>query len=273
MPEQDTLDQQGADTQDPSMQDTSGDWRGSLDSTLKEHPSLAKYKTVNDLASAYLNAQKFIGREKLPIPKDETEKEVYDMIFDRLGRPKDPEGYKLEAQIPQDVPINQDLIKNFKKIARDSGLLPQQAQALYKWFVDSSLAEYSQANEKRQESAYKAETSLRREYGKAFEQNIGIAKKVIKQYADPETAKLFDSEIGNDPRMVRFLVNIGKKMGSHGFIEGRSPGIMGPAEAKSEIKKILGNQDHPYWKQHHPEHDDAVAHMSSLQQMASVDTN
>ena len=274
MADQDTLDQHSADTQDPGTGDLSGNWRENLDTTLKEHPSLSKYKTINELASAYLNAQKFVGREKLPVPKSSDDKEAFDIIFDRLGRPKDSEGYILpEIEMPSGVQVPKEQVKEYKKLARDIGLLPEQANALYKWYMESTAGEYTRLAETQQESEYKAETSLRKEYGRAYEQNVAIAQKVIKQFADTETAKLFSEAVGNDPRMVRFLVNIGKKMGQHGFIEGRSPGIYGPAEAKKEINRIRGDSNHPYWIQNHPEHDEAVSHMSSLQQMASPETS
>ena len=43
---------------------------------------------------------------------------------------------------------------------------------------------------------------------------------------------------------------------------------MTPEEANIEIGKINGNSDHPYWKQEHEEHDQAVQYMAELMRMA-----
>ena len=44
------------------------DWRIGVDETIRDNPSLTKFKDVNGLAKSYLEAQKLVGREKIPIP-------------------------------------------------------------------------------------------------------------------------------------------------------------------------------------------------------------
>jgi hypothetical protein len=61
---------------------------------LREHPSLSPIKDVGNLARSYVNAQRLIGSDKIPLPKNPTDEDL-DNIYSKLGRPETPEGYEL----------------------------------------------------------------------------------------------------------------------------------------------------------------------------------
>ena len=58
--------------------DTSKSWLDDLPDDLKTAPSLARYSSKEALARGYLNAEKMIGSEKVPIPKDPNDTEAWD---------------------------------------------------------------------------------------------------------------------------------------------------------------------------------------------------
>ena len=61
---------------------------------LREHPSLAPIKDVGNLARSYVNAQRLIGSDKVPLPANPTDEDL-DNIYSKLGRPEDASGYEI----------------------------------------------------------------------------------------------------------------------------------------------------------------------------------
>ena len=63
-----------------------------LPKDLQNNPSLGRYSSTESLARAYLNAERMIGTEKVPIPKDDADQEAWDRFYaaagstDRAGR-------------------------------------------------------------------------------------------------------------------------------------------------------------------------------------------
>ena len=54
---------------------------------LREHPSLSPIKDVGNLARSYVNAQRLIGRDKVPLPKNPTEEDLDNILKNkRRGR-------------------------------------------------------------------------------------------------------------------------------------------------------------------------------------------
>ena len=49
------------------------DWKANLPEDIRNDTSLAPIKDIEGLAKSYVNAQKLIGRDKIPMPKDEND--------------------------------------------------------------------------------------------------------------------------------------------------------------------------------------------------------
>src|SRR3989304_3701646 len=121
------------------------DWKEALDAGIKEHPSLSDFKTPADLAKSWVNAQKLIGKEKIPLPGEKATKEDWDVVFSRLGRPEKPEGYTLpEIEVPEDFPLPaEEQAKEFLTKAHEIGMLPSQVNALYEWFLGNQVGAFN----------------------------------------------------------------------------------------------------------------------------------
>ncbi len=265
MAEQDTLDPQTQDTQDPAITTTTK-WQDTLPEDIKADPIFAKFKEPAEAYRSLVAAQKFLGREKLPVPKDANDKETYSMIFKTLGLPEKPDGYVLptDLQIPKDLPFNEAMLTDFKKIAHEQGILPQQFAGLYKWYMNNMVGQYQKFNEQKVISTQEAENNLRQKWGAAYPQNVALAKKVFQSFADEKAYAKFDSGLGNDPDMIEFFANLGKVL-SEDQLAGKPKGLeMTPDEAQTEVNKIKGDKSHAYWNESHPTHKEAVAHMERL---------
>jgi hypothetical protein len=246
------------------------DWRTGLSEDIRTNPHLETFKTPNDLAKSWINAQRLIGKEKLPVPTDKDGKEIWDTVYARLGRPDDPKGYKLpELQKPEGFPeFDAKEMEGLLSKAHELGLNNKQMGELYKTFMEGEIARYGQIKEGQGQSKLDAETNLRKEWGRAYEEKILKAKAVLNQHADDDIRTMVEGGLGNDPRFIKFLSNIAGKLSEDG-IGGKAQGFaMSPEEAMSEIARIKGeamtNPKHPYINKEHPEHDMMVEKMNKL---------
>ena len=269
MPE-DNLDQ-GNGNQDQGGQVVTQDWKSSItDEGLKSHASIEKFKTPEDLFKSYVHLEKLLGKEKLPVPTDKDGKEVWDTVYARLGRPESPKGYKLpEIKRPEGYPEAdpKDLEPILNK-AHELGLNNRQIGELYKHFMEGEFSKFNQYGEATNQKRLDAETNLRKEWGKSYEEKIGKAKNVLTNLADDDIKAMVEEGLGNDPRFIRFLSNVAGKL-SEDALGGKPAGFsMSPDEAKAEIARIQGeastNPKHPLINKEHPEHDMLVAKMSKL---------
>lgn len=274
-----------ADNLEPNVVDNSGQtseessssssWRDNLDPTIREHPSLRDFKTEADLAKSWVEAQKLIGRDKIPVPGEKATKEDWDMVFERLGRPKSPDGYKLpELQIPKGYPeTDKEFMENFKSKALELGMLPAQVNGLYEWFMNEQFSQYNQFNEQRGGARGEAENALRRMWGKAYEQNLQAAEQTVNKFGtEGFINKLKASGLNNDPDMIKFISDISKNL-SEDRIAGRQIGLtLSPDEALSEISKIqsdaLKDPKHVMNNKLDPEYESFMKKWRHLHEMA-----
>ena len=246
-------------------------WFDGLDSDLKNHPSITKFKDPASLAKSYVNLEKAIGGDKVPVPTEKSSQEEWDMFYNRLGRPSVPENYKLpELDLPEGFPeMPEEALKDFKKEAHAKGLTDRQAGELYKWYMETEKQRFNQMSEERVNQRNNAEKTLRKEWGKAFDGNLDMIKGLIDKYGGQTVRDAFDrTGVGNDPVMAKFLLEMSKNLSEDALGGKGRPYTMSPEEAEGEINKIMGTKEHPYWNKMHPEHKAALDRMKSLAEMA-----
>jgi hypothetical protein len=249
------------------------DWKAGLSDDLKAHPGLAKFKDSGALATSYLELQKKIGYDKIAFPADITKAkpEDFNAVYDRLGRPKTADEYKMptDIKLPEGYPaVKEETIKWFKGISHKYGLNQTQTAGLYKDYMENEGNQFKQFQMQTEESRQAAEAKLRQEYGATYDAKIALVKKTFLTYADDEAKALFEEGLGNNPAIIKLFANIGSKLSEAGLIKGDSYFTMNPEEAKAEIAKIQGNKTHPYYDKVHPEHAGAMKRIEELFRMA-----
>ena len=164
-------------------------WQDSLPDDIKADPLFTKYEKPEDAHRALLSAQKFLGREHLPAPKGADDADAIAMIHKALGLPENGEGYQLptDLEIPKELPLNEDMIKDFRNVAHGLGISPKQFAGVYKWYMNSTIGEFNKFNDESAKEADEARVALRKEWGAAYKQNEALAYKVFKQFADNDT--------------------------------------------------------------------------------------
>lgn len=252
-----------------------GDWRASLPPEIKAEPMFKTIADVNTLAKSYVHAQKAIGADKVALPGKHASDEDWGRFYQKVGLPESPDKY--EVAIPKEAKfVNPDLMKELKPIAHKAGILPKQLETLIGWYEGNS-AKAMEA----QVSALKAKTdeqvgSLKKEWGMAFDNNLGLANKVLKDHG-PEGIGEYLKQTGldNDPQLVKLLAQIGKSIYREDQMVGANNGashIYDPASALKKANEILGNHEHPYYNAQHPNHAAAVAEVNELFSQANPKT-
>jgi len=102
--------------------DGAQDWRTSLPEELRTEKSLEKYKSVPEVAKAYVEASKLMGNA-VHMPKADATQEEFDKFYARLGRPESPDKYELKRpENPAGGQWDEGLEKEFRTAAHASGL-------------------------------------------------------------------------------------------------------------------------------------------------------
>lgn len=193
---------------------------------------------------SYKNLEKLFGADKagrtVVMPK---EGEDYGAFYDKLGRPSDANGYKVQTGEGSDPAATQALLGKFHEL----GLSKSQGEALANWF-NESIQTGKQAEENNRAMQFdKEENALRTEWGAAYTQNVAAAQNAARGLGmDAETIDKISGAIGHQATMS-LLAKIGGSMSEDKFVTGANqPGfnsVMTPAQAKAEIQSLMGDRD------------------------------
>jgi hypothetical protein len=255
----------GGDTPPPAAPsgNAPADWRLALSPELQAE---AMFKTIPDvatLAKNYLNAQKLVGADKIPVPSKHATPDDWKTVYQKLGLPVDLKDYTLK-EAPT---VKGEFVEQFKASAHKAGILPRQAQEVLDWFAEANVNASNKLVADREASYATQIQGLKEEWGTAFNAKINSAKQVIQKFADKDIVEhLEKSGIANDVKLAKFLSKIGESLTESGIV-GADPTMAGaksPAEAKKDISRVQGDRTHPYHNKSHPSHDAAVKEMQDL---------
>ena len=244
-----------------------GDWRSALPEDIRDNPSFAKFNDVTSLASSYVNLQSHLGRDKIAKPVTDSD---WDDVYEFLGRPESADKYEIE--LPEGLPdeiasqFNDEKLSSFKQEAHKLGLNAEQVKRLVAWHAGNMSNQHEAYKGIIDQSMEQGESALRQEWGRAYDQNLGFARKAFVEYGgDALAAKMESSGLGNDPDVLKAFANIAKTTMADKDLAGPSSGTrmaLTPEEARSEASTIMS---HPaYTDKRHPEHNSMVKKVQGL---------
>lgn len=196
------------------------------------------------MLESYRNLEKMVGASpdqviRLPKSDDPQAADAMNRIYDQLGRPKTPDAYKLE--IPKELG-SPEFAKAASETFHKLGLSEKQGQELVKWWNEQQGTSMKTMTEQKTQAVNEAKNALKKDWGAAHEQNMGLAKRAAKEFGVPGAViDALDSHMGYDG-VMKFFHNIGSKLGSEGgFHNGGTPpgnGAMTPAQARARITEL-----------------------------------
>jgi len=221
--------------------DGSSPWYGDIeDAELKGWVENKGFKDPVAALQSMKNQEKLLGSDKIAMPKDMEDKEGWDKVYDKLGRPKESADYQLP------VPEGED--GEFAKVAGDwmheAGLNTTQARALAeKWNEYASKA----VGEQEAAQAVKFEQELeglKKEWGNEYATNVNAADQVNREFDIPK-ADLDAILAGSEATLVKTLHKISKGMLEDNYKDGDNGKRFGQTKegARAEIQEKRADKD------------------------------
>lgn len=196
---------------------------------------------------SYRNLEKLMGADRagnaVILPKADATPEERAAFFNRLGRPSEATGYKLEIPEGHDPAFAGLASTKF----HDLGLTKEQGEGLAKWNNEMTAAAAAKAAADRADAFSKDEVALKAEWGAAFQQKLANATAVVRGLGlDAATIDKLSDTLGHKATM-QLLDKIGAKTGEDTFVSGGSTGgfssVPTPAQAKAQIESLRGDKD------------------------------
>ena len=238
---------------------------------IREHPSFGPIKDVENLARSYVNAQRLIGSEKIPLPINPTDEDL-DNIYGRLGRPEAPDGYEIKAD---GNVITEDIASQYADIAHKLRLTPQQAQGVLEYYRSTVSNSAEQMQQMVADQASNTEAELRREWGNNYDAKLNAASSAAREFAGDGILDMQLSDgtlVGNHPAFIKAfaaMADFKSTVTSEDSIDGASANYgMTPKQAQAEIDAIMNDKSHAYWDSKNvTARQNAINHVQELMSM------
>lgn len=250
------------------------DWRASLPEDLRDNATLKNYSDVAALAKSHVHAQKMIGAEKIPLPgKDATDAD-WEGVYNRLGRPATPDEYKLpEGVFPEGVELDSTLTKTYLEKFHQAGLTQRQTEAVMRSHGEIVKGIIEQQEQASKEALDMGRSTLRKEWGRAYDQNLELARKTVREFGTPDLQSRFtDDSLLRDPEVTRMLATLGEHMqGDIGMGTAHSDAsAMTPEQAQNKINELMRDSEFQLARANpgHPTHQQAKEKWTRLHQYA-----
>ena len=68
------------------------DFKTLIPDTYKDEKALQNFQDMDGFVKSYLHSQKLVGADKIPIPNKYATDEDWNAVYEKLGKPKSPDG-------------------------------------------------------------------------------------------------------------------------------------------------------------------------------------
>ena len=221
-----------------------------LPEQIRDHPSLQSINDVGNLGLSFVNAQRLIGADKLPLPKNPTEEDLSN-IYSKLGRPDEPSGYALQAdgQMLSETDVN-----TVSDIFHKLGLSKQQANGVIDYYKSSVQQTTEAMSKDAAQQKTEIEQKLKAEWGADYDAKVNEASKAVTDIAGEELLSMVlqdGTKVGNHPAFIKAFANFAdfkKSVTKEDTISENAVNYrMSPADAQARIDAIMQDKSHAYW--------------------------
>jgi len=177
---------------------------GELNADEQSYLGKKGFDTPADLLKSYRALEKAYS-SKISLPKDGDE-EAWHKLYSRLGMPENSEAFNLCVK-DEDLSFCDD----FKRVCWQNNILPQSAQAVYDWFVNSRNNQVENMEQERVEQSFKEMEEQKALWGAKANRNMEQMKRGIRLFAkDDETAVDAVEQALGTKRMMQIFCRLGE---------------------------------------------------------------
>ena len=245
-------------------------WLEGADETLVGYVQNKGWSEPKQVLEGYRNLEKLLGADRagnaVILPKPDASPQEMDAFFNRLGRPADAAGYKIEMPEGADPAFAKQAGEWFHK----HGVSQKAGEGISaEW--NTHIKTLMETQKAQAEQAYAADdAALKSEWGAAFQQNLTQAQTAARGLGvAPEMIDQLSQTLGHKATMA-FFQKIGAQMGEAEFVTGdKAPkfgSAMTPGQAKARIQELTRDKN---FVSRYVSHDtEAVAEMKRLHAFA-----
>ena len=222
-------------------------WLGEADETTLGYVANKGWDNGLKAVESYRNLEKLLGADKagnaVVIPKGDAPKAEWDAVWNRLGRPTGPDGYKVAVPEGGNVEFHNTVLSKMHEI----GLPKQQGEALATWLTQQGMEIKAQTEAQKAVNFQNEVTTVQTEWGAAYEQNKQIAAAAARGLGlDGAMLDKMSEGIGHKATM-ELLHKIGTRMEEPSFKSGDNIEKFGnaltPGQAKATIQARMADKD------------------------------
>ena len=244
-------------------------WLATLPEDLRGSPSLSRYSNAESLARAYLNAERMIGSEKVPIPRDETDTEAWDRYYKAGGRPEEPTQYAFARpkaeEMPEGVAYDEQMETWWRQSAFEAGLSKRQADKLYEQYRDRFYSQVDASHKIESEQVTKAKVELQRDWGNEYEARRQLARAAFAEMSGDLQEFARNSGLVRMPSFVKYLYQTkAATTGEMAAMDGGRVGLETPQALTNRITEFRGIHAKALGDASHPEHVMRVRELTAM---------
>jgi hypothetical protein len=192
----------------------------------------------------YRNLERLLGADRagnsVILPKADATPAEREAFFNRLGRPAEPAGYKVE--VPKEFG-DAEFAKEAQAAFHKLGLTKDQGEELVKWWNSKAGGMTEAAKQARVDAFNTDQAALKAEWGAAHGQRVEEARAAAKALGlSGEDLDRLDASLGHKGTMT-LLQKIGTRVMEPEFVSGGRPagfgGQMTPAQAKAKLDELM----------------------------------
>lgn len=245
-------------------------WIEALPPDLRENGALLRYKEsgLEGLARGYLNAERLISSEKVPVPKDANDQEAWDRYYKAGGRPEEPTKYEFKRPetLPEGVVYDEGMEGWWKQSAFEAGLSQRQAERLYRQYADRFVADADLRGKNEGQQVTTAAAELQRDWGAEYEARRALAKAAFAEMPADARAAAVAAGLARMPSYVKYLYDIkAKTTGETSPHQGNRPGAALTAEGQqAKLAEFRQTYKAALEDGSHPDHKLRLSEMSEM---------
>jgi len=184
-------------------------------------------------------------------------------VYERLGRPKDADGYDLNGIVPETY--NQGLIEEFKKKAHETGMSQEGVRKMAEWYKEVETKQLEAMNKAKDIQADQYMLELKTEFGANFDKEVNNARKALDAYTDKAFRQYMDeSGLGNHPALVKAFAKIGRELSEDRLVQSETASRLAADERLREAERSRLWSDKEFVKKYRSGDINAVRRMNQL---------
>jgi len=225
---------------------SSNDWTTHLNEELRGYVQNKGFKDPSAVVDSYRNLEKLRGvpQERLLTLPEKDDAPEWNGIYERLGKPKSADEYAFELPEAAKDP-------GFEKWAKDTfhanGISKKAAENIMKQYGEYFNNQMTSTIEGDKAKLASEVSSLKKEWGAAYEQNSRIADRAAEVFGMNEPTLLALKESMGPAAAMKFLHTIGSKLGEGNFVTGDNKGggfgVLTPSAARDRITALKADSD------------------------------